>query len=111
MNHDLQPRPDPPARPLRTPLLSLTLVTLLLLLAPLLGVSYYALVAFERKLLPEMEQKAMRVGLSVDGEIRRAVDFGVPFAKLEGMEPFFAAKLAAVPDLAYICLLYTSRCV
>ena len=46
MNHDLQPRPDPPARPIQTPLLSLTLVTLLLLLAPLLGVSYYALVAF-----------------------------------------------------------------
>ncbi|MBK8964020.1 MAG: hypothetical protein IPM75_13310 [Candidatus Competibacteraceae bacterium] len=67
--------------------------------------SYYALVAFERKLLPEMEQKAVRVGLSVDGEIRRAVDFGVPFAELgEGMEPFFAAKLAAVPDLAYIAV-------
>jgi predicted MFS family arabinose efflux permease/HAMP domain-containing protein len=104
MNHDLQPRPDPPARPIQTPLLSLTLVTLLLLLAPLLGVSYYALVAFERKLLPEIEQKAVRVGLSVDGEIRRAVDFGVPFTRLEGMEPFFAAKLAAVPDLAYIAV-------
>jgi predicted MFS family arabinose efflux permease/HAMP domain-containing protein len=104
MNHDLRPRPEPPARPVQTWLVPLTSVTLLLLLLPLLGVSYYALVAFERKLLPEIEQKAVRVGLSVDGEIRRALDFGIPFAKLEGMEPFFAAKLEAVPDLAYIAV-------
>lgn len=104
MNHDLRPRPEPPARPVQTRLVPLTSVTLLLLLLPLLGVSYYALVAFERKLLPEIEQKAVRVGLSVDGEIRRALDFGIPFAKLEGMEPFFAAKLEAVPDLAYIAV-------
>lgn len=104
MNHDLRPRPEPPARPVQTRLVPLTSVTLLLLLLPLLGVSYYALVAFERKLLPEIEQKAVRVGLSVDGEIRRALDFGIPFAKLEGMAPFFAAKLEAVPDLAYIAV-------
>ncbi|MBL8259288.1 MAG: MFS transporter [Candidatus Competibacteraceae bacterium] len=100
-------RPSNPALPSsspRTHLIPLTSITLLLLLLPLLGVSYYALVAFERELLPEIEQKALRVGLSVDGEIRRAVDFGIPFTKLEGMDQFFAAKLEAAQDLAYIAV-------
>ncbi|MBL8251040.1 MAG: MFS transporter [Candidatus Competibacter sp.] len=104
MTHNLRSNPAPLDHPRQTKTIPLTSVTLLLLLLPLLGASWYALVAFERKLLPEIEKKALRVGLSIDGEIRRAVEFGIPFTRLEGMEPFFAAKLEAAQDIAYIAV-------
>lgn len=97
-------RPDAPGASVQNKVAPLTLLTLLLLLPPLLGVSYYALVAFERKLLPEIEKKALRVGFSINGGIQRALSFGIPFEKLEGMDDFFAAKLAAARDIAYVAV-------
>ncbi len=85
-------------------ILPLTCITLLLLLLPLVGVSYHALVAFERKLLPEIEKKVLRVGWSMIDNIQRALDFGIPFTKLEGMTEFFAAKLEAAQDIAYVAV-------
>ncbi|MFO1350360.1 MAG: hypothetical protein U1F68_06640 [Gammaproteobacteria bacterium] len=85
-----------------TRIVALTLVTIVLLLLPLLGLSYYALVAFERRLLPEIERKALRVGLSIDNRYPARAGFRHPFAKLEGMNEFFAAKLEAARDIAYV---------
>lgn len=104
MSQDLRPRPDSPGESIRAKIVPLTLVTLILLLLPLVGASCYALVAFERKLLPEIEKKALRAGLSITAEIRRAVDFGIPFGKLAAMDRFFAAKLETARDIAYVAV-------
>lgn len=58
-------------------ILPLTCITLLLLLLPLVGVSYHALVAFERKLLPEIEKGFAR-GLVHDRQHPAGAGFRYP---------------------------------
>jgi len=88
----------------RGPILRLFLITLTLLLIPLLALSWYALLAFERSLLPELDRKALTVGLSVNAKIQRAIGFGIPFDRLEGMRAFFRPILDANEDISYLAV-------
>ncbi|MEZ5584348.1 MAG: MFS transporter [Candidatus Competibacteraceae bacterium] len=86
------------------PLTGLLLITALLVILPLAGLSAYSLRAFERELLPELDKKALTVGLFVNSKIERALGFGIPFEKLEGMGEFFAPILSANADISYLAV-------
>ncbi|MEE4377368.1 MAG: MFS transporter [Candidatus Competibacteraceae bacterium] len=92
------------ARRIDRPLTGLLLITAVLVILPLAGLSAYSLRAFERELLPELDKKALTVGLFVNSKIERALDFGIPFDKLEGMSEFFAPILATNEDISYLAV-------
>ncbi|NJN45732.1 MAG: hypothetical protein HC808_03755 [Candidatus Competibacteraceae bacterium] len=86
------------------PLTGLLLITAVLVILPLAGLSAYSLRAFERELLPELDKKALTVGIFVNSKIERALGFGIPFDKLEGMSDFFAPILATNEDISYLAV-------
>lgn len=88
----------------RGPIVRLFLITLALLLIPLVAISSYALQAFERSLLPELDKKAQTVGMSVSAQIERAMAFAIPFERLEGMREFFLPVLNDNEDISYLAV-------
>lgn len=82
----------------------LFLLTLSLVLIPLVGISAYALVAFEHSLLPQLDQKILTVGLSTATKLERALNYNIPFQRIEGVAEFFGAILKANPDLTYLAI-------
>lgn len=58
--------------------------------------------AFEAALLPEFDREVESVGRTLGREIERAVDAGLPFRRLYGMQPFLDDLLKANPSLAGI---------
>lgn len=83
--------------------LSLTLVglTTLLLILSLAALSLATLRVFRDDSMPELQRKAATVALSLSTDIRRAVELGVPLAKLSGAEDFFNEAVAPHSEFRY----------
>lgn len=64
-------------------------ITLVVLLAALLALGALALKAFERDLIPEVENKTLTLGRSVAGLIARAGGYGITVNELVGVEDLF----------------------
>ncbi|MBR0667666.1 MFS transporter [Roseomonas hellenica] len=80
-----------------------TLAVLLLTLA--VGfVSHAALRSFEAELKPELEREATIVGSIGAQTLQRALDLGVPFDGLSGLDEYLTTLLATQPGLAYVLL-------
>lgn len=80
-----------------------TLAVLLLTLA--VGfVSHAALRSFETELKPELEREATIVGSIGAQTLQRALDLGVPFEGLSGLDEYLTSLLSAQPGLAYVLL-------
>ncbi|MES2296700.1 MAG: MFS transporter [Pseudomonadota bacterium] len=88
------------ARPVR----HLFVFVLSVLLLSQLAISTYAWSLTESQFLPELERKAHTVGASVSRKLARALDYGIPPEKLEGVPDFFNDILKDNPDLAYLAL-------
>lgn len=86
------------ARPVRR----LFVFTLALLLLSQIGLSLYAWSASEQKLLPELGRKAHTAGVSLAGKLERALDYGIPLRRLEGVPEYFGDVLRQNSDLAYL---------
>ena len=82
----------------------LFIMTLTLIMAALIGISFYAAWAFERSLLPQLDQKMLTVGAAVNAKLERALRYGIPLERLPGVADFFGGVLAANPDLAYLAV-------
>ncbi len=82
----------------------LFIMTLTLIMAALIGISFYAAWAFERSLLPQLDQKMLTVGTAVNAKLERALRYGIPLERLPGVADFFGGVLAANPDLAYLAV-------
>lgn len=67
-------------------------------------VSHAALRSFEAELRPELEREATVVGAIGAQTLQRALDLGVPFEGLSGLEEYLTALLATRPGLAYVLL-------
>lgn len=67
-------------------------------------VSHAALRSFEAELKPELEREATVVGAIGAQTLQRALDLGVPFEGLSGLEEYLTALLATRPGLAYVLL-------
>jgi len=86
-------------RSLRRLAYGLIALTLALLTAALTAAAYSSIQSFERVLEPQLEAKAVVVAQVIGGEIDRALDAGVPLARLEGFTPFADQLLAEHPEI------------
>jgi predicted MFS family arabinose efflux permease len=64
--------------------------------------AFLMLQAFVAALTPEIEQKAGMVGRVVSGQINQALQLGIPFDRLHGMDAFLDRVLADNRDIAFI---------
>ena len=83
---------------------SVLALSVLLLTAAIGFVSHTALRSFEGELRPELEREATVVGSIGVQTLQRALDLGVPFDGLSGVEEYLATLLSAQPGLAYVLL-------
>ena len=86
------------ARPVR----QLFVFALALLLATQVALSFYAWTLSERKLLPELGRKAHSAGVSLASKLDRALGYGIPLERVEGVPDYFADVLRQNSDLAYL---------
>lgn len=91
----VQPGQHRPAR-------HLFIFALALLFATQLGLSLYAWSLSERLLLPELNRKAQTSGSSMVRKLERALDYGIPLRRMEGVAEFFDDVLKQNKDLAYL---------
>lgn len=82
----------------------LLLLAFLVLVPPVGLLSHGAMDEFARGLVPEMDKKAVTVGHDLATSIERAVGYGIPIAKLQGMEDFFAPILSSNPEIRYLAV-------
>ena len=80
----------------------LFLVSTVLLVAAAAVASFLMLRAFVANLTPEIELKAGMVGRSVAGQVNHALDLGIPFDRLAGMEAFLDRVLADNTDIEFL---------
>jgi MFS family permease len=71
-----------------------------------IALSVFAWNLFEQQLPPEMDRKAAAIGLSIQDKLLDAVDDGVPFDRLEGVDDYFRQMMAGNRDLAWLVLLH-----
>ncbi|WP_203072623.1 MFS transporter [Falsiroseomonas ponticola] len=83
---------------------SVVAVAVLLLTLAVGFVSSAALRSFETELRPELEREATVVGSIGAQAVQRALDLGVPFAGLSGLDEYLAGLLATREGLAYVLL-------
>lgn len=80
----------------------LFLVSTVLLVAAAAVASFLMLQAFVANLTPEIEQKAGIIGRSIAGQVDHALQLGIPFERLHGMEAFLDRVLADNADIEFV---------
>lgn len=80
---------------------------LALLLLSQLAFSLFAWRLFDQELPPEMARKAATIGQSIQGKLVAAVNAGIPFDKLVGVDDFFSDTIKSNRDLAFLALTAT----
>lgn len=83
---------------------SVVALAVLLLTLAVGFVSHAALRSFETELKPELEREATIVGSIGAQTLQRALDLGVPFDGLSGLDEYLTNLLATQPGLAYVLL-------
>ncbi len=86
------------ARPVR----QLFAFVLALLVVVQTVLSLYAWALSEQRLLPELGRKAHTTGVELSAQIVRALGYGIPLRRLEGVPEYFADVLKDNHDLAYL---------
>lgn len=99
------------ARPTGFRYLWLFVLILALILVSLAGISAHALLAFERGLIPQLDQKMLTIGSAIGVKLERALGYRIPLDRLPGVTDFFGTVLAADPDLAYLAVTRTDGAV
>jgi predicted MFS family arabinose efflux permease/HAMP domain-containing protein len=82
----------------------LLLLVILVLVPPVVWIAQQATEEFARGLVPEMDKKAEAIGRDLEASIERAVGYGIPLDRLEGVGEFFSPVLAANPELRYLAV-------
>jgi hypothetical protein len=75
---------------------------ILLLLIGSCAVAYGALRSFETNLMPDLTRKGDLIARSLAGQMQRALDYGVAFERLGGVEDLFRTIRAANPEILFI---------
>lgn len=84
------------------PVRQLFVFALALLMLTQLALSFYAWSLSEQKLLPELGRKAQTASISLTDKLERALGYGIPLERLEGVSDFFNDVLRENSDLAYL---------
>lgn len=66
------------------------------------ALSLYAWSLSEQRLLPELGRKAHTTGVELSAQMVRALGYGIPLQRLEGVPEYFADVLKENRDLAYL---------
>ncbi len=98
------PRPVDRGGSALTPVRWLLGVPLVLLLAAQLLLAFYAWGLFKQDMFPELDRKASAVADTMRDRISYALNNGIPFERIEGVESFFAKILKDNPDLTFLVL-------
>ncbi len=77
-------------------------VMIAIIIAALMANSYLSHRAFERALVPEMAKKTATVGVSVRSLMLKAVEHGIDFRALHGVEQTFDEVVSENPDFSFI---------
>ena len=80
------------------------IVAALLLTMAVAFVSHSALRSFEAELRPELEREASVVGEIGARTLQRAIELGVPFGSLSGVDEYLVSLLTAQQGLSYVLL-------
>ncbi|KPK03767.1 MAG: hypothetical protein AMJ56_18535 [Anaerolineae bacterium SG8_19] len=79
------------------------LMTVVLCLASLV-LAYVTLNEFNRLLIPELSRKAHKIGQIVNGDLRRALNYGIPFSDLHGVNEYLELIIADYNELVYVAI-------
>lgn len=82
----------------------LLLLAFMVLVPPVGLLAQGALDEFARGMVPEMDKKAATVGRDLASSIERAIGYGIPLDKLQGMDEFFAPILSANREIRYLAV-------
>lgn len=80
------------------------ILTMVLVISSSILMSFFAVRKSERKIIPEMDKKAITIGESIDSLIIKAVEYGIPFDSLKGTKEFFESVLKDNPEIKYIAI-------
>ncbi|WP_334190282.1 MFS transporter [Noviherbaspirillum sp.] len=86
------------------PVRRLFIFALLVLLVSQSAISLFAWSVIEKKVAPELDRKATTVGKLVVDKITRALDHGIPFNRLEGVDDFFNDILKENEDIGFLAI-------
>lgn len=70
----------------------------------LLAFTAYAYRSFESRLYPEVYKKLTVVGQSLEAQINRAINLGIPIGELNGMPEFLGQAIENNPEIQYILI-------
>ena len=79
------------------------LMTVVLCLSSLV-LAYVTLNEFNRLLQPELSRKAHKIGQIVNGDLRRALNYGIPFSDLYGANEYLEAIIPDYDELVYLAI-------
>jgi len=79
-------------------------VAAVLLIGAAITVSYWALSTFKSQFLPAMQKKAAVVDQSLQKQLGKVLDYGVPVDRLRGLSKVFEAVQKDNPDIAYLAV-------
>jgi predicted MFS family arabinose efflux permease len=80
------------------------ILTAVVLLVPLCLISWTAVGAFEKALVPEMHAEGAALARAVSKDLTRALDLKIPIEQLIGTEAYLDSMLALVPGAKYIAI-------
>jgi MFS family permease len=86
----------------------LLIFSLLLLLLSQASISLFAWSSLEKKLSPEIDKQAATVGKLIERKLQRALDYKIPFEKIEGVEEFFDDIRAENTDIRFLAISSTT---
>ncbi len=79
------------------------LMTVVLCLSSLV-LAYVTLNEFNRLLQPELSRKAHKIGQIVNGDLRRALNYGIPFSDLYGANEYLESIIPDYEELVYLAI-------
>ncbi len=86
----------------------LLIFSLLLLMLSQAAISLFAWSSLEEKLTPEMDKQAATVGRLINSKLQRALDYKIPFEKIQGVEEFFNDIREENSDIRFLAISDTS---
>ena len=89
----------------RSVVLKMFFLTMGMVFIALLAFTAYAYRSFESRLSPEIYKKLTVVGHSLENQINRAINYGIPIGQLEGMPEFLEQVIKNNPEIQYIVVM------
>lgn len=82
----------------------LLIFSLLLLMLSQAAISLFAWSSLEEKLAPEMDKQAATVGRLINSKLQRALDYKIPFEKIQGIQEFFDDVREENRDIRFLAI-------